>query len=60
MRDDMVDWQSRCLRFAQALVDIMDGIQDHDIQAETALPIGDCNRIAEARSDALSLLKYGE
>lgn len=50
-------WQARCLRFAQALVDVMDGTQDHHIQDETGLPDAECERIAKARADAQNLLK---
>ena len=49
-------WKARCLRFAAALVDIMDGIPDHDIQAETGLPQDDCDNIAKARADARDLV----
>lgn len=49
-------WEARCRRFARALVDIMDGIPDHDIQAETGLPQADCDRIAEARRNARDLV----
>lgn len=35
--------------FAWALVQIMDGMQDHDIGGETGLPASDCERIAAAR-----------
>ena len=31
-------WEARCLRFATALVDVMDGVQDHHIGDETGLP----------------------
>jgi hypothetical protein len=50
-------WEARCLRFASALCDVMAGISDHDIQAETGLPYEDCARIAKARKDALEILK---
>ena len=49
-------WKTRCLRFATALVDVMDGTQDHDIQAYTGLPDADCERIAKARADAMELV----
>ena len=49
-------WKARCLRFATALDDVMDGMQDHDIQAETGLPDDDCERIAKARADARTLV----
>ncbi len=49
-------WKARCLRFATALVDVMDGTKDHDIQAETGLPEEDCERIAKARADAWTLV----
>jgi hypothetical protein len=47
----------RCLRFARALVDIMDSIPDHDIAGETGLPPVECDRIARARADALEYVK---
>ena len=49
-------WKTRCLRFAAALVDVMDGTQDHEIQADTGLPDADCERIAKARADAMELV----
>jgi len=49
-------WKARCLRFATALVDVMDGKKDHDIQADTGLPQEDCDRIAKARADAQTLV----
>ena len=53
-------WKTRCLRFATALVDVMDGTQDHDIQAYTGLPDADCERIAKARADAMELVHNAE
>ena len=53
-------WKARCLRFARALVDVMDGTHDLDIQADTGLPDEDCERIAKARSDARELLDQGK
>lgn len=49
-------WKARCLRFATALIDVMDGMKDHDIQAETGLPQEDCDRIAKARANARELV----
>jgi len=49
-------WKARCMRFAAALVDIMDGIPDNDIQGETGLETEDCERIAKARADARTLV----
>ena len=49
-------WKARCIRFAMALVDVMDGTKDHDIQADTGLPKDDCDRIAKARKDAKTLV----
>lgn len=49
-------WKARCMRFAAALVDVMDGMQDHDIPRETGLPQEDCDKIAKARADASDLL----
>ena len=49
-------WKARCLRFATALVDVMDGVQDHHIGDETGLPQDDCARIAKARADARTLV----
>jgi len=48
--------KARCLRFASALDDVMDGMSDHDIQGETGLQQQDCDRIAKARSDARTLV----
>ena len=45
-------WKARCMRFAKALVDVMDGIQDYEMPAETGLPNFDCEKIAIARADA--------
>jgi len=53
-------WQARCMRFATALVDVMDGTQDHDIQADTGLPDADCERIAKARADAREMVHNDE
>jgi len=44
------------LPFLRAFVDIMDGIQDHDIQGETGLPDTDCELIAKCRKEAKQLL----
>ena len=49
-------FEARAMRFARALVDVMDGMKDHEIQEETGLPQEDCDRIAEARKDALALV----
>jgi hypothetical protein len=37
-----------------ALCDIMDGMQDHDIQSATGLPDEDCDFIADVRRAVLS------
>lgn len=44
-------------RFAKALVWIMDGIPDHEIQAETGDSDQDCKFIAEAREEARELIQ---
>lgn len=49
-------WKARCLRMADALVSFMDGTPDHHIQDETGLPEVECEKIAEARKDAKTLL----
>lgn len=48
---------TRAIRFAKALVDIMDGIPDHDIPSETGFASKVCNEIARARADAKRLLQ---
>ena len=53
-------WKARCMRFATALVDVMDGTKDHDIQADTGLPQEDRDRIAKARADARTLVHNKE
>lgn len=53
-------WKTRCMTFATALVDVMGGTQDHDIQADTGLSQEDCARIAAARSDARTCLYNAE
>jgi len=48
------------LRYAQALVDVMDGTKDYEIQADTGLPDEDCKRIADARRDAKAMLSAAD
>lgn len=50
-------WKARCIRFATALYDVLDGIQDHDIRSMTGLPDVDCERIAKARADAREMVR---
>jgi hypothetical protein len=50
----------RALQFALALVDIMDGMEDHDIQAHTGLPDAECEAIAGARKDARAFIANAE
>ena len=52
-------WKTHCFQFAEALLDIMSGTSDHDIQSETGFSQEDCDRIAKARSDARTLLIRG-
>lgn len=49
-------YKAIAMRFGKALVDFMDGTQDHDIQAATGLSDSDCKVIAEARRDANRLV----
>ena len=53
-------WKARCLRFASALVGIMVNINDSEIQAETGFPIDACDKISQARADALKIIKEGK
>jgi hypothetical protein len=46
--------------FAWALAEIMDGIKDHDIQAETGASDEVCAKIATLRRAALAALEEGE
>ena len=50
-------YKALTLYFAQALVDIMDHIQDHDIQVDTGYSNEYCAKIAKARKDAIEFLK---
>ncbi|MBK6616337.1 hypothetical protein [Ottowia sp.] len=50
-------WEAVAKRFGRALVDVMDGMKDHDIAAQTGLGPEDCQRIDTARSDAKRLLE---
>lgn len=52
----MPTWKEVAFRYARALVGVMDGIKDHDIQSATGLPQEDCERIANARAAAKALL----
>ena len=47
-------------KLAWALANIMDGLPDHDIQAETGMSMGDCNKIASIRKDAAALIFGGK
>lgn len=49
-------WKARCLRMSKALVDVMDGTKDHDIQSHTGLSLDDCERVAKARADAETIV----
>jgi hypothetical protein len=40
------------LDYATALLEVMDGMQDHDIADATGLPLTDCQRIAAVRADS--------
>ncbi len=45
-------YKARALRFARALVDVMDGVEVHHVQDRTALSDEDCAQIIDARKDA--------
>lgn len=44
-------------RLAEALTDIMDGMDDHEIPAQTGLCKEDCERISKARAEARKLIR---
>ena len=52
------EWKDICLQYARSLVDVLDGVQDHDIQTITGLPEDSCRRIAKDREEAKELLEY--
>lgn len=49
--------RSAALRFATALVDYMDGVKDHEIQANTGLSKPECDVIAEVRAAAAKFVR---
>ena len=49
-------WKARCLRFAEALWNVLDGVQEHDLPAMTGLSESECKKIAKAKADAVELL----
>ena len=53
---EALTWQMKAVQVAEALVDVMNFIEDHDIQAYTGLPQKDCDRIAELRAEARDLV----
>lgn len=53
---DVADLQAQSNRFARALVDVLDGIQDHDLQSMTGLSQIDCDHIARVRAEAAAVL----
>lgn len=57
MPKKQTDWEERATYFAQALFDVMDGMDDHDIQGYTGHTMQNCERIAKARADAAQLLR---
>ena len=54
---DEIVWEGRAMYFARALVAVMDGMEDHDIQGHTGLSMEDCDSLAKARADALALIQ---
>lgn len=52
------EWKDIALKFAESLVDVLDGIQDHDIKDLTGFMDEDCIRISSCRKEAKELLNY--
>jgi hypothetical protein len=59
LEEEGASMKALCSVFAKALVDVMDGEADHDIQGITGLPQMDCERIAKARAQADAFLTGG-
>lgn len=51
------DAQIKATEFARALVDVLDGVKDHDIRAMTGLSEAACARISHVRDEALRWLE---
>jgi hypothetical protein len=49
--------EAKAERFAHALVTVLDGVQDHELQIMTGLCEADCNEIARTRSEAATLVR---
>lgn len=60
MKNQETLWKTQCLRFAEALVDVLDGTRDHELQAETGLNAEDCAKILKAKEDAILMLKRSD
>jgi hypothetical protein len=56
MKNQEVFWKAQCLRFAEALVRVLDGVKEHELQAETGLNAEDCAKILKAKEDAILML----
>ena len=55
--ENEIDYKALAIKFATSLVDVLDGIQEHDIQNFTGLSDAECKRINNDRLEALELLK---
>jgi hypothetical protein len=49
--------EAKAERFAHALVTVLDGVQDHELQIMTGLCEADCDEIARTRSEAATLVR---
>jgi hypothetical protein len=49
--------EAKAERFARALVTVLDGVQDHELQSMTGLSEADCDEIARTRSEAATLVR---
>jgi hypothetical protein len=56
MKNQETLWKTQCLRFAKALVTILDGMTECELQAETGLNAQDCAKIFKAKEDAILML----
>ena len=57
MPKKQTDWEAEARRFACALVNAMESIPDHEIQAHTGFTMRNCELLAQARADAEALIR---
>ena len=60
MKNQEMLWKTQCLRFAEALVTILDGMEEHELHAQTGLSPQECSKIFKAKEDALLMLNSAQ